>query len=212
MNYAFFGCSHTSSIPENNWENYVEILAQRYPQHNFYNFSQPASSLSFSAYFQKLVDKYFKIDYKVLQVTDPHRFTSVKDFNVKDYTIQKTDNYFVLDIEVRHNFIETITPGTIIPKYLSFPGKLKWAMLYYKKANLSMLKDEYKAMYHYCHSNFDYCFLHRSDRYDFGITSVEDITPKDLWDEFCIDSGAHFSTEGHRYIVDEILEKVVDFS
>lgn len=211
MNYAFFGCSHTSSIPENNWRNYVEILAEKYPQHNFYNFAQPASSLSFSAHFQKLVDKYFDFDYKILQVTDPHRFTSITDFDVKEYTIQKTDNYFVLDIDVRNHFIETITPGTIIPKYLVYPQKLKWAMLYYKKINLDLSQEEYKAMFHHCNKYFDYCFMHRHDKYDFNITSVQDRITEEMWQKFILDDGDHFSNEGHTYIVEEILEKEVDF-
>lgn len=211
MNYAFFGCSHTSSLPEHNWRNYVEILSEKYPQHNFYNFSQPASSLSYSTHMQKLVDKYFDIDFKVLQIADPHRFTSIKDFNVKEYTIQKTDNYYVLDWSIRTHFIETITPGTIIPKYLVYPQKLKWAILFYKKANFDILEEEYKAMFHYSRKNFDYCFLHRSDIYDFGITSVEDSMSKEQWEKFCIDEGMHFNIPGHEYIAEEILEKEVDF-
>lgn len=207
MNYGFFGCSHTAGMPQLDWFSYVEVLADKHPEHNFYNFAVGGSSLSFSIYLPTLVKKYYNLDYKILQVTGTCRFTSLIEFNVKDFMVQKTDNYFHLSSDVRKHYVQTITPANINGLWTAEPKKTKWAKQYYNKANPDMLDQEYIALYHTYKNNFDYNFLHLEDAFSLGADSVADSLDKNTYMQYMFDHGKHFNEEGHRYVADFIKER-----
>ena len=220
MNFLFLGCSHTAgTLRQTKWPDitytYVHALAEKYPEHNFYNLGCQGTSIYYSLFLYEYIKQGItdiKFDKVSFQITSPDRLTifpelsSKKLFdkifsNLSKYLNQKGANYYYLHpakfpvISMKKNF-EGSNDFTNLSR------------LYYQYIDSFFFFDlEYKVQLHYIKQNFDICWSMRkiNPKYDINLLSVEESLSTDKYLKFCAPCN-HFSPDGAKYVANWVVD------
>lgn len=208
MHILCLGCSFTAERnldSKNQTNSWVRELANRQPQHTFYNCGKPGTSLLHNIWTmenfisQKTVDKIF------FQITLPGRLTYYKNlaynYEITPYLEKREQNYFCLRLDSDN--VYTINAGTVYTdQYDQISGSKKikdikfFGKEYYSRLdNEHHFNLEHKILIEYITRKVDFCFFHQEDHFSKGYYTIESAFQGNLQDYF-IDDGAHLNNEG----------------
>ena len=191
MNIICLGCSFTAGMPENNYYSWPEKLSYIRPNDNVYNLSLGGSNILFSLYLLQEIKKKVTADCIIFQITNPYRYTGIKNFNFDDAVLTKKQNYTRLDPEVRmKQNVLTITPSTTKFQWTSNREKVKFSQEYYRNYSRELGDIEHNIYRKHIKENSNFCFNYAE--------IIEEAKSK------TIDNGGHFSCEGHDLIANWI--------
>ena len=224
MNVLVLGCSWTSgtSIAPNinsgygntGEANWVYQLSKIMPEHNFYNFAFPGTSVLHSINIMEQTKKLknFNFDKIIFQITNEGRFTYYKDlesnFVTTERIIQKEKNYYFLDLDF--NQVLTVNYGT-----LNHPESIKeykFAKMLYENFTVEHnFSVEQKVYVEWLKNNTSLIFFHKKDfcLKDESILTIENLLSKDTWNSFIFDGpGCHFNIEGCKWQANYISQYI----
>jgi hypothetical protein len=213
MKIYIFGCSWstgTSVRPDANglppietdFYSWVNVLAERYPEHNFISYAVPSSDLAYSVERLNYVRDKKDYDRLVFQITAPHRYSyHTPDTVLDDYLEDYTPNYRRYSWELSQKLFlfnpfdaENITQSVYRSKYEQENDK-KFFREYISRNTDAKEISTHKALSYYAQQHTDLCFSHQE--YDFlKLQSIENLLGKKRFNEFIIDNGLHFGKEG----------------
>jgi hypothetical protein len=196
MNIICLGCSFTAGMPEENYYSWPEKLSYIRPNDNIYNLSLGGSSILFNLYLLQEIKKKVTADFIVFQITQPYRYTSMRDFDFESALITKTKNYIRLDPEVRiKQNVLTVTTGSARYQWTTNKQRVKFSQDYYRNYSRELGDIEYDIYRNHIKENSNFCFNYNE--------IVDEAKSK------TIDNGGHFSCEGHDLIANWINEKIL---
>lgn len=220
MNILFLGCSHTGGTfrqtryPDITYT-YVHALAEKYPEHNFYNLGYQGTSIYYSLFLYEYIKQGLtdiKFDKVSFQITSPDRLTvfpklsNQKLFekifsNLSKYLHQEGSNYYYL----HHNTFPIIS---MIKNFQGTDDFTNLSHLYYEYIDSFFFFDlEYKIQLHYIKKNFDiyWSIRHINPKYDINVLSVEESLSSDKYDKFCAPC-KHFLPDGAKYVANWVVD------
>jgi hypothetical protein len=196
MNIICLGCSFTAGMPEENYYSWPEKLSYIRPNDIVYNLSLGGSSILFNLYLLQEIKKKVTADFIVFQITQPYRYTSMRDFDFESALITKTKNYIRLDPEVRiKQNVLTVTTGSARYQWTTNKQRVKFSQDYYRNYSRELGDIEYDIYRNHIKENSNFCFNYNE--------IVDEAKSK------TIDNGGHFSCEGHDLIANWINEKIL---
>lgn len=207
-NVNVYGCSQSAGVNDfqiiypngkKHPASWVFYLSQRYPQHTFYNYGIPGTSLVFSCHnFDLFQDR---ADVNIIQMTGPYRFT-YHNITLDPYTIpleQLSDNYYAFtDWDFWKDNFTTVTNAQ--------PNKPDWLNKYYEyKPEQHDMIENLSLMSHYGQLA-DFAFSHAKifkHRHEFLkpkvpciLDSISDFT----YESYKVDKPGHFNEEGLKFM------------
>lgn len=196
---AIFGCSWSQGLEETSYNNWVQYLSQKYPQHNFYNFAAAGTSIVYHTHLLESVTKIEKFDIVIFQITSPARLTWWKPHNITEFLYQQQKNVWAIE-KSYGQYVDRINTGTInSKKFFDIDRKKhKFGIQYYSRLTDEQILLDHKAYVNYIKDKVNLHFYHRSalnkDEY-----SVYDTLGKKKFKEFTIDEGDHFGIDGNNW-------------
>jgi len=189
MNIVCLGCSYTAGMPDN-YYSWPEKLANLRPSDTIYNLAVSGTSLLFSIYILKQIQKIINVDKTIFQITNPHRQTSFEKIRIEDSFIQNK-NYIRIDPDIRKKQkILTITPATTKGKWTENKEKIKWSLNFYKNYSKDLGLLQHNILDNYIKNVATFTFTY---------SEIPEYAQNNI-----IDSSGHFNNIGHNIIADWI--------
>jgi|TARA_B110000238_G_scaffold130764_1_gene141188 hypothetical protein len=216
-----FGCSYSSGLLHLcNKQSWPSIFAQNNPEYEVVNYAMGGSSLQYSI---AMLHRFLKtqVDLKnvtiIFQVTTPGRYTyNIEEILQSEQVFTTLNNYKQIKNIPE---IKTIIPNWSRQKIKLDPRQLK---LYQDRIKYypSVCTDiEFESQVAYVKSICNFTFYHR--RYESSIPQhlsvkyndipcIRSILGAEKFDEYAIDNGHHFGTDGLNYVANFIKDIIFD--
>lgn len=223
QNIACFGCSFTSGLDNGNnvrqcWPYKLSI---KRPDVTIYNFGKQASSVLFSINMIEQAKRQLMFDTIISQITLPYRMTFYSEYfslDIKKHLIQVTDNYYILDYDLK----EIISINGIVGKREKkemMNNHVEKFDRYQILEKLLLLQDdnnhfipEYRSHVNRIKDLSNISFFHKDHQINCqelnDIECIEKILGVENFVKFIIDKGYHFGEEGSDWISSWLLGKI----
>ena len=213
-----FGCSYSSGLEDesidNNWP---FIFAKNNPEYEVINYARGGSSLQFSiAMLHKFLKKQIDLtDIKIVfQVTTPNRYTyNIQEILDAEESFSVYNNYKKINNE----------PGvqTILPNWERDIKLVRYQHKFYQdkiKFYPDIYNDiEFESQVSYVKNICDFTFYHHqfkntiprqlSVKYT-NVPCIRSILGVEKFDEYSIDNGGHFRTDGLNYVANFVKDNL----
>ena len=214
-----FGCSHTMGIEGNNNMSWVDFLARKLPDYDFYKLGDGGSSELFHAFLMsQMYPKKEDNDIFIFQMTHVGRLTWWNDIDFTNSFKRTSRNVYCINQKFVKKNIEKINYGTLknTQTYASDSTK-KLAAYYYGETTDIYVDINYISNIAYAGKYFDYGFMHYNslstldncdenlEQYDCFSNSIG----KELWSKFQYDSGKHLTLDGLKYQSEWIYKNLI---
>jgi hypothetical protein len=223
MNILCLGCSWTSGLHigdhkgfANSGEiNWVRQIAKIMPEHNFYNFAFPGTSVMHSINVLHQSKKLLNFDKVIFQITNEGRYTYYKNlphnFVSLDRVVQENKNYFYLDLTMDQ--VWNINFGVLNQKVFmreEDKDRFSLAKMWYERfTSTSNFCIEHKVSIEYLKSQVDLLFFHKKDCcFIDNVQTIQDQILNEKWNDYVIDDGCHFNLDGCIWQANFIKEKL----
>jgi len=188
MNILCLGCSYTAGMPEQ-YYSWAEKLSKIRSKDKVYNLAIGGSSVTLSLYLLEEFSKLITADIIIFQITHPHRFSRIGDFQVNLDSLYNTNNYYRLDPNIRANTsISTIVPGNARMQWTKDYQKIKFAKNYYRFYSKELGNLEHNILVN---------AIKEKSNFSFEYNNIPNIARQNV-----IDDAGHFNNLGHDIIAE----------
>jgi hypothetical protein len=215
---AIFGCSWTRGMPEEKFDSWVNYLADRHPQYNFYNLAVSGTSVSFQIHVMNEFKKIHAPDKIIFQLSAGNRFTYFDQFDLNNFIVDGArSNVKVINTAQLYEKVNYLIQGMVRnpDRYWIQDLGLKkkeaklrnFATEYFTRANQEIADIELVALTEYVKSRVDFCYSHTNSPAT-GIAEIQRILGPDEFKRLSFDERHHFNKEGMEWLANWIDNQI----